>query len=209
MLINIKKNSNVLFLCYNEFGDRMEKEDYPLTIKKLWKHFQVVNKHRWKVFGLCCKVGIPWRGLVHDLSKYEPVEFFETARYFEEGKYSPVKKCKEIKGYSLGWIHHKNHNKHHYEYWYDYNAKTPAPIMPCKYFLELICDSLAAGMTYQGKNWTKEYQLEYWKRAKEKAILHPKMEALIEKVYEDISKEGIDPVLKKKRLVKLYQDYTK
>ena len=182
---------------------------YKLTFKKIWKHLGVVNRHRFKVFCLCCKVGIPIQGLFHDISKFLPVEFFETARYFGEGKFSPITTCKKEKGYAIAWIHHKNHNKHHYEYWYDYNAPTESPIMPFKYFLELICDSMAAGMTYQGKDWTKEYQLSYWSRAKEKAKIHPVMEKLLDKVYKDISIEGIDKVLKRKRLKELYDKYTK
>ena len=47
----------------------------------------------------------------------------------------PISNCKKDKGYSIAWIHHKNHNKHHYEYWYDYAAPTKAPIIPFKYFL--------------------------------------------------------------------------
>ena len=173
----------------------------------MWGHFKVVNKHRWKVFCLCCKVGIPFQGLLHDSSKYLPIEFLESARYFEEGKYSPIKKCKEVNGYSMAWIHHKNHNKHHYEYWYDYDAKVESPMMPFKYFLELICDSLAAGITYQGKGWTKEYQLEYWNKVKEKTRMHPKMKELIEEVYLAVSKEGLKPVLKRRRLKGLYEEY--
>ena len=180
-----------------------------LTFKKIWGHFKVVTRHRFKVFCLCCRVGIPWRGLVHDLSKFQPVEFLETARYFEEGKYSPIRKCKQEKGYSLAWIHHINHNKHHYEYWYDYDARIPSPIMPFPYFLEMLCDTFAAGMTYQGKDWTKEYQLSYWTRVKQKAKMHPVMEKLLEKVYTEVSIEGLLPFLNKKRLKKLYMEYTK
>ena len=186
-----------------------KEENYKLTIKKIWRHFMVVNRHRWKVFCLCCKVGIPFQGLLHDLSKYLPVEFFETARYFDKGTFSPIRKCKEVNGYSMAWIHHKNHNKHHYEYWYDYNAEIPSPIMPFKYFLELICDSFAAGMTYQGKNWNKSYQLEYWLRVKKKARIHPKMEELIERVYKEVSEKGLNDVLKRKYLKQLYDEYTK
>ena len=185
------------------------KEKYKLTLKKIFRHLGVVNRHRFKVFYLCCKVGIPIQGLMHDLTKYEPVEFFESARYFEDGKFSPIKTCKKENGYSLAWIHHKNHNKHHYEYWYDYNAPTESPIIPFKYFLEMICDSMAAGITYQGKNWTKEYQLSYWEKAKTKTKIHPAMEKLFDKVYQDISAEGLDKVLKRKRLKKLYYEYTK
>lgn len=181
--------------------------EYKLTVRKFFGHLNVVNKHRWKVFLLCCRVGIPIQGILHDMSKYLPVEFIETARYFGEGKFSPIRQRKEVVGYSMAWIHHKNHNKHHYEYWYDYAAKVPAPVMPFKYFLELICDSFAAGMTYQGKDWNKEYQLGYWNKVKGKAIIHPDMEKLITKVYELVSKEGLKPVLKRKRLQDLYNEY--
>ena len=66
---------------------------------KIWKHFCLVNKHRWYVFKLSIKAGIPFRGLTHDLSKYSPVEFFESAKYYD-GNISPIKLCKKEKGYS-------------------------------------------------------------------------------------------------------------
>ena len=184
-------------------------QEYKLTLKKIFGHLSVVNKHRFKVFSLCCKAGIPIRGILHDLSKYSPEEFIESARYFGEGKFSPIRTCKQTKGYSNAWIHHKNHNKHHYEYWYDYAAPTQSPIMPLKYFKEMVCDSLAAGMTYQGKNLTKEYQLSYWNKAATKDKIHPTMVKLLDKVYTDVSKDGLDKVIKGKNLDKLYEKYTK
>ncbi len=184
-------------------------EKYKLTFKKAWGHFKVVNKHRWMVFCLCCRVGIPLQGLLHDLSKYSPTEFIETARFFDKGDFSPIRKCKEVQGYSLAWIHHKNRNKHHYEYWYDYNAEIPSPVIPFRYFLEMVCDSFAAGMTYQGKKWTQSYQLEYWLKIKDKTRIHPKMRMLLEKVYTDVSKEGIKKVLTRNNLKRMYIEYTK
>ena len=44
--------------------------EYKITLKKTFKHLHTVNVHRFKVFCLCCRAGIPFRGLVHDLSKY-------------------------------------------------------------------------------------------------------------------------------------------
>mgnify|MGYP003317481891 CR=1 FL=1 len=118
-------------------------------------------------------------------------EFFETARYFGEGKFSPIRTCKKIKGYSKAWIHHKNHNKHHYEYWYDYNADIPSPIMPYPYFVEMVCDSLAAGMIYQGKDWNQEYQMHYWLRVRENAKIHPKMDKLLTLIDKMLSQVGL------------------
>ena len=178
-----------------------------ITIKKIFKHLHTINKHRFRVFCLCCRVGIPFRGLLHDLSKYSPIEFFESVRYYQ-GNFSPIRKCKEVNGYSKAWLHHKGRNKHHYEYWYDYNAPIEAPIIPFKYFLELVCDSLAAGQTYQGKNWNQHYQLSYWNKVKDSAIMHPKMKKLLDRVYTDVSKKGLNVVLKKKYLKSLYNKYT-
>ena len=187
----------------------MEKnKEYKITMKNIIKHFHVVNEHRFRVFFLCCRVGIPWQGFIHDLSKYSKTEFWESVKYFQ-GDYSPISNCKKDKGYSEAWLHHKGRNKHHYEYWYDYNAKVEAPIIPFKYVLEMICDSFAAGMTYQGKKWTKEYQLTYWMKARETAKLHPKIRKLLDKVYEEVSEKGLKEVLNKKKLKKLYEEYTK
>ena len=68
-------------------------------LKNIFLHFHLVNKHRFKVLKLCIKAGIPFRGLVHDLSKYSPTEFFESAKYYI-GKGSPIGICKRKNGYS-------------------------------------------------------------------------------------------------------------
>ena len=73
----------------------------------------------------------------------------------------------------------------------------------------MICDSFAAGMTYQGKNWDKGYQLTYWNKVKDKAIMNQKIKDLLERVYTEVSIQGLKPVLKKKYLKKLYDEYTK
>ena len=63
-------------------------------IRNFFGHLHTVNKHRFKVFILCCKCGFIWRGLTHDLSKYSPVEFFEGVKYYAGGKKSPILNCK-------------------------------------------------------------------------------------------------------------------
>ena len=183
-----------------------EKSKYKISIKNFFGHLKVVRRHRFKVFCLCCKIGIPFQGLTHDLSKYSPTEFWESVKYFQ-GDYSPIKNCKKENGYSKAWLHHKGRNKHHYEYWYDYAAPIVTPIIPFKYFLEMICDTYAAGMTYQGKKWSQEYQLNYWNKVKDTVQMNPKMKALLERVYQEVANKGINKVLKKKYLKKLYEEY--
>lgn len=175
-------------------------------IKNLILHFNLVNRHRFKVFKLCCKAGIPFRGLVHDLSKYSPTEFFESVKYYNE-KNSPIHNCKKDIGYSNAWLHHKGRNKHHQEYWYDYAAPEKTPIIPYKYTIEMICDNLAAGMTYQGKNWTKEHQLEYYLKVKSSKKINDKIDKVLMEVYEEIAEKGVDEVINPKKLKKIYHKH--
>ena len=174
-------------------------------IKNLYKHFNLVNKHRFLVFKLSIKAGIPFRGLIHDLSKYSFVEFIESIQYYSGDK-SPISNCKKVNGYSKAWLHHKGRNKHHHEYWYDYAANDQTPIIPYKYTVEMICDTLAVGMTYKGKEWTNDYQLKYYMKDRKVKKINPKIDKILIEVYENISKYGID-VLNRKNLKEIYYKY--
>ena len=107
-------------------------------LKKAYKHFLTVTKHKYYVFRLSIKAGIPVRGFLHDFSKYSFTEFWESAKYYTDGKSSPITNCKRERGYSKAWLHHKGRNKHHHEYWYDYETTDEVPVIPYKYTVEMI-----------------------------------------------------------------------
>ena len=176
-------------------------------VLKTWKHFCLVNKHRWLVFRFCVKAGIPWRGLVHDLSKYSPTEFWESARYFH-GKKSPISVCRKENGYSLAWLHHKGRNKHHMEYWEDLNKSERIPVpMPYPYIVEAVCDKIAAGMVYQGKDWTQQSPIDYWNNIEKHTPVrkHSNNVSFMETVLQKIADEGLDAGLNKKYLKATYE----
>lgn len=175
-------------------------------LKNAIKHFCLITHHKWVVFKLCCKIGEPWRGLVHDLSKYSPTEFFESIKYYV-GTHSPITEAKIDKGYSEAWLHHKGRNRHHSEYWVDFDATDKTPVMPYKYAAEMICDKLAAGIVYMGKKWTKEYELEYWNNEKEHIRVNPKIASFVTEVMEQVAKDGIDKTLTKKNIKAIYNKY--
>ena len=131
--------------------------------QKFYKHLRTVQKHRKQVRKLCFKCGLYWQGLTHDLSKYSPVEFWNGVKYFT-GTASPHIGERAEKGYSEAWLHHKSHNKHHAEYWTDIGPDgMHHPIkMPKKYFLEMICDRVAASMIYLKDNYTNKSPLDYY-----------------------------------------------
>lgn len=174
---------------------------------KLLKHLKLVMKHKWVVFRLCCKIGIPWRGFMHDWSKFSPIEFFESVKYYD-GHKSPIKVCKEERGYSNAWLHHKGRNKHHYEYWVDLSLpEEKAIIMPYKYAAEMICDKFAAGMVYNGKNWTPDMQIQYYTRERKTAIIHPQIDQFMLAIFTEASKNGLDKTLTKQNIKNLYEKY--
>ena len=175
-------------------------------IKNIIKHFALITHHRWVVFKLCCRVGIPWRGLVHDLSKYSPTEFWESVKYYN-GSHSPITEAKKEKGYSDAWLHHKGRNKHHSEYWVDYNAKNQTPMMPYKYAAEMVCDKMAAGIIYQGENWKKEYELSYWMKEKEITQMNQSLKDFVTEVMTQVAEKGIKETYTKENIKKIYEKY--
>lgn len=178
-----------------------------MKLKNVIKHFILITHHKWVVFKLCCKIGEPWRGLVHDLSKYSPTEFWESAKYYV-GSHSPITEAKKDKGYSEAWLHHKGRNRHHVQYWVDHHAPEVTPVMPYKYAVEMICDKLAAGIIYEGKNWTKEFELSYWEeKEKDQLEMNPKIRDFITAVLTEIAEKDIKQTLTKKNLKQLYQKY--
>ena len=176
-------------------------------LKNIAKHIALVSKHKWVVFKLCCRVGIPIRGLLHDLSKFSPTEFWESVKYYN-GKKSPIIVSREINGYSKAWLHHQGRNKHHYQYWVDFTAKEPAILIPYKYTAEMICDKVAAGIVYEGKNWTPDVELKYWQKERSQGIIiNPKIDNLLIEVFTQISENGLEKTLTKKNIQKLYTQY--
>lgn len=142
------------------------------NFKKIIGHFKTICIHKWWVFYYCCKFGIPWRGFMHDWSKFHPTEFFESVKFYN-GTESPIPIAKKEQGFSLAWQHHKGHNPHHYEYWTDkYDINTTAIPMPYEYVMEMIADWFAAGRTYNGKSFKPKDEVIWWENKK----LHtPKM----------------------------------
>ena len=141
----------------------------------VWGHLKTITKHRFLVMKHCFRVGLYWRGLTHDLSKYAPSEFWPGARYYQ-GDRSPNVAEREANGYSKAWMHHKGRNKHHFEYWTDLRIGTreyvPVP-MPTVYLVEMCMDRIAACKTYHGKNYTESDPINYLKRAMESPLMHP------------------------------------
>lgn len=165
-----------------------------MSLIKAWKHFKTITYHKYLVMQGCFKVGLYRQGILHDLSKYSPDEFWVGVKYYQ-GNRSPNNAEREDIGYSSAWLHHKGRNKHHYEYWIDYSTKAiaggmaPAP-MPVRYVAEMLMDRIAACKVYNGADYTDASPLEYYSKGKEKAPIHPRTKKLLEKLLTMLAKEG-------------------
>ena len=177
-------------------------------MKNALKHLKLITRHKLLVFYYCIKAGIPWRGFMHDWSKYSPTEFLESIKYYT-GHSSPIDEAKKDKGYSEAWQHHKGLNPHHYEYWVDNLDKGGIPLLiPYKYVMEMCCDIIAANKIYGGKEWTSQMLLDYWNKQKDTRKLHPAIRDFQTELFESFAKEGLK-VLKKKNTKALYKKYVK
>lgn len=159
---------------------------------KAWQHFKTIVHHMNLVRQGCFQVGLYRQGILHDLSKFTPVEFFVGCRYYQGDK-SPNNAERQAKGYSSAWLHHKGRNKHHMEYWIDYSAQgnTMAGMrMPKKYVVEMFIDRVSACKNYQKGKYTDKSPLEYYEHGKDHYMLHDGTRRLLEKLLRMLAEEG-------------------
>ena len=178
-----------------------------MIINNIFKHLTLVLKHKNRVLINCTKCGIFFRGLMHDLSKFSPTEFFESVKYYQ-GDRSPIGACRRATGMSNAWLHHKGRNKHHIEYWLDPECAV-TPMMPYKYAVECVCDKLAATRVYAGKNYSTNLPLLHWHKYGCKVDGNPKTMMFVEQVFVDVEKYGEKYVLNKAYMRKKYEEICK
>ncbi len=159
-------------------------------------HFCTITKHKILVMKGCFKIGLYKQGLLHDMSKYSPVEFLVGCKYYQ-GNRSPNNAEREVYGYSSAWLHHKGRNRHHFEYWVDYsleqNAVPMAGVkMPRKYVAEMLMDRIAASKVYNGASYTDHDPLTYYLRGKNHYMMHPQTAKELEKLLRILDRDGED-----------------
>lgn len=131
---------------------------------KYLKHLIVISKHKYYVLVECFKRGLYWQGIVHDLSKFTPSEFMQSAKYFQ-GTSTPINKIKAELGYSSAWLHHKGRNKHHWEYWTDFYSGVIKPCkIPERYIKEMACDMIGASKAYLKTAYNSKEPLAYFEK---------------------------------------------
>ncbi len=121
------------------------------------KYLLYLIKHKWYVFLECCKMGIPWRGLLHDLSCFFPSAFRLSAKYFlaQPGQ-GYRKEAYSDPAFDLVRLRHHRRNGHHWQHWVLIldSGKMRAAEMPEEFVKEMWCDWIVAGRL-QGNDFDK------------------------------------------------------
>lgn len=171
-------------------------------------HLKTITHHKMLVMKTCFKVGLYKQGLLHDLSKYSPVEFIPGVIYYQ-GDRSPINREKELKKCSKGWLHHKGRNPHHFEYWIDYtfeggSVQLVGMKMPKKYVAEMVIDRICASKNYLKDKYNDGSALAYYMNGRNMMLIDEEADYLSRYLLTMLSEKGEDYLLHymKTRLLK-------
>jgi len=153
-------------------------------IKYLW----YVIWHKWFVFCECCRMGIIWRGITHDMSKFLPSEWFPYVEYFygskaenprdETGYYKPTDTGDEA--FDFAWLLHQKRNRHHWQWWIlpEDDGGTKVLRMQTKYVKEMLSDWCGASRAQGHGGWNGVR--EWYKKNRQKMQIYDSTRCWIE-----------------------------
>jgi len=158
-----------------------------LSRTALWRNlrfFGIVLRHKWYVFIECCKLGIPWRGIMHDWSKFSPGEWRPRVEAYARGRHSlldaegNIDPQKVSEALALSWLRHYHSNPHHWQWWVVVldNGTTRVLPMDDAHRREMLADWNAIEIAL-GTNDTPGWYI----KNREKMLLHPETAAWVEK----------------------------
>lgn len=153
-----------------------------------WNYLKYVVRHKWYVTLECFKLGLFWRGFMHDISKFSPSEFIPYARYFY-GKKTGITTGRDPSGYykagdspderfNYAWLLHQKRNDHHWQWWYlvmDEESDRCFP-MTDDAILEMYADWKGAGLAIRGIS----DPLGWYEKNKDKMRLHESTRTILE-----------------------------
>lgn len=159
------------------------------SVKKYMRYAVYLARHKWYVFLAAWRLGVPWRGLTHDLSKFLPSEFFSYADYFYGGNHLSYDEwsgyakqnhpavvarwCKEEvqRRFDKAWLLHQKRNDHHWQWCVLHEDSGATKVLPMSdaQRRELLADWRGAGKAITGKDNTTEW----FTKNRQHMLLHP------------------------------------
>jgi hypothetical protein len=183
-------------------------------MRKFFGYLRYVVRHRWFVMLECWKMGMVWRGLVHDWHKFLSDEFLPYMCRFGGGIQTGRDKTGYYKAEDTGdpafdraWFLHQKRAWHHWQSWCvprESGAGVIPQEMPQVYACEMICDWLGAGRAQGTPDVMRWYEANAGK-----LVLHPNTRRVVEEWLN--ARYGRKPSLTKEDQVKVmvaaYREY--
>lgn len=161
------------------------------------KYLCYIIKHKWYVAIECFKVGLYWRGIVHDMDKFLPCVFIPYARHFfsdgrdirygrdQYGHYDPTNTGDEAFDFAI--MLHLKRNRHHWQWWVipkDYDGIKILEMDDISR-REMYCDWIGAGkaqgrISYFGNNL--DVIRRWWLDNNKTMQLHPNTRTYFDKI---------------------------
>lgn len=148
-------------------------------IKGHLKYFYKCFIHKWHVFWEAAKLGIYWRGLVHDVSKLSLSEWLPRAAALNKNKtesqYDVFAQLSDE--LVMSWLRHYHKNPHHWQWWLTRLDNGELKIMPMtdEYRREMLADWRAVS-----KMPGRQDVVPWYLQNKENIVLHPETRLWIE-----------------------------
>jgi hypothetical protein len=156
---------------------------------KHFKYASYVLRHKLYVGLECLKVGLLWRGLVHDLSKLLPSEWFPYVNHFRGDRrpkrtragYNIADDPNKDPAFDEAWLRHIHRNDHHWQFWLlkKDEGEFDALPMPQRARLEMVCDWRGAGAAQGQKGGWFQTQ-DWWRHNRDRIVLHPETRQWVE-----------------------------
>jgi hypothetical protein len=144
---------------------------------KHFKYLFYVLQHKYYVLKCCFRERLFWRGLVHDMSKFRPSEWFSYASHFYgpwAETYTSDDKAVDPE-FTYSSLLHQKRNDHHWQYWVvreDDGLTKVFPMSPAAR-LEMVCDWMAMSLA-QGHDAVhgEGSASEYYRSHRDRMILN-------------------------------------
>lgn len=158
----IKNHIENVQKAYNELSERIQVIDDEWLIEEFKKHEGSITE----------------QVLIHDRSKFLPVEYYGYRVYFYPTEVEKSYKEKMKSWFLKSWLHHIHNNKHHWEHWIIPGEEQKVIPMPFEYIIEMYLDWQA--MSYVFNNTPDDF----YERKKDEILLHDEtIETLKKLIY--------------------------
>lgn len=172
-------------------------------MRRLIAYLKYVFWHKWFLFTTWRNVGgVPfWRILIHDWTKFLPLELFSYAEMFYnvDGSDRTDEELKERficdAVFNRAWLSHIHYQPHHWQHWVlikDSGAIVPL-LMPRSFVYEMVIDWNAANKAQAMKQPDRQYiSIATWYFSRKDGILlHSDTRKLVESLLTELSLKGI------------------